>query len=173
MRISLFLIPLLLLLASCAGRPDAVIDPPVVIGTSVGDQAPDFTLPDTSGAPVSLAKYRGKVVLLDFWASWCGPCLVKLPDVRSIWEKYRDRDFVILSVSVDYTTAAWKAFIAKEHLDWVHVYDDQKSLYGAIARYNVGGIPDMYLIDREGKVASSRMYTGRSEMEAAIEAALK
>lgn len=154
-----FLLPALFILAGCADpvsdEPLGVITP---IGVEVGKPAPDFYLPDTAGRTVRLSNYRGKVVYLDFWASWCDPCLALLPSLKQVWGDYQDKNFVIIGVSFDYNQKTWKEYLAGENLDWVQAYDDGKSVSGAAQIYRVEAIPQSYLIDEEGMVIGKNIH---------------
>jgi peroxiredoxin len=140
------------------------------IGTEVGNRAPDFTLLDTSGKALSLSQLRGQVVLLDFWASWCAPCIAQLPAMKTVLAKYRDQGFIILGVSSDFTTAAWKSYIGREGLDWRHVYDAGDPS-GAFATYNVRAIPQTYLLDRDGVIVQAGLHG--DQLDTAIQSVLK
>ncbi len=121
---------------------------------NIGGTAPDFTLQSPTGENVSLSALRGKVVLLDFWATWCGPCLRELPNVKALYEKYHSKGLEIMGVSLDDAKTAenWKKMVVAREMTWVH----GSSLQGwecPVARlYNVTAIPRMYIIDREGKI---------------------
>ena len=119
---------------------------------SIGGTAPDITLMTPDSTELSLSSLRGHYVLLDFWASWCGPCLREVPNVKAIYEKYHDKGFEIFGVSLDETAGPWKAAIKKNEMNWHHV----SSLKGwdcpTAKRYNVTGIPRMYIINPEGKI---------------------
>ena len=125
--------------------------------TSIGSVAPDFTLTAPDGKNVSLSDYRGKIVLLDFWASWCGPCLREVPNVKKVYDKFHDKGFEILSVSLDDKKDNWVNAIEKNDLSWGHV----SSLKGwgcPVAKlYNVSGVPAMLLIDKEGKIVATKL----------------
>jgi peroxiredoxin len=169
MRTLLFLC-LLLTLGACADTGTPVTPTVVRVGTALGDLAPDFTLLDTSGNPLTLSQLRGKVVLLDFWASWCIPCRVQLPDFRTVQEKYRDRGFIIVGISSDFSIEAWKEYIRSEDLDWLHVYDSKDSLSPYI-RYDVTGIPRTWLLDRDGFVVRSGLHG--NQLDTAVAAVLQ
>jgi len=123
-------------------------------GVMAGTQAPDFTQPTPSGKMVSLRDYRGKYVLVDFWASWCGPCRQENPAVVKAYNEYKGRNFDVLSISVDDEKgrAKWVKAIADDQLPWTQV-SDLKGLENAAARlYHVTGVPQNFLIDPNGKI---------------------
>ena len=125
--------------------------------TAIGSPAPDFTEKDTNGKPVRLSDFRGKYVLLDFWASWCGPCRKENPNVVKAYNKYKDRNFTIISVSLDQTKAPWLAAIEKDGLYWTHVSDLKGFDDAAATLYEVHAIPVNYLIDPDGKIIATRL----------------
>ena len=141
----------------------------------VGQEAPNITLPNPNGKPYSLSDLRGKVVLLDFWASWCGPCRRENPNVVKVYDRYKDQGFTVFSVSLDgldSRTAArfneeqrsefmaqqktrWVDAIKQDNLKWeYHVSDLKKWECAPAATYGVTSIPRTFLIDREGKIAA-------------------
>ena len=121
-----------------------------------GQVLPDFSSPvfDLEGNPILLAEYRGKVVLLDFWAVWCGPCLGEIPRIKAIYEKYHDKGFDVIGVSLDEDEAALRAYINENEMPWRHIFDAQKWPGDLVQQYGVRGIPAPFLIDRKGKVIS-------------------
>ena len=118
-----------------------------------GQSAPDFTLSDPDGQPVSLSQFKGKMVLMDFWASWCSPCIADLGILRKIKEQVAAQPVVFLNVSLDANEGAWKRAIAKHQIQGVHVRSD-----GAVTRaYNVFDIPRYYLVDPQGLIVEDRL----------------
>lgn len=122
--------------------------------TGIGKMAMDFTQNDTLDKPVSLSNFKGKYVLLDFWASWCGPCRAENPNVVAAYNKYHDKGFNILSVSLDQPTGRekWLKAIHDDNLTWTHV-SDLKFWDNAVAKeYGIQAIPQNFLIDPDGKI---------------------
>jgi peroxiredoxin len=129
--------------------------------------APDFTLADAKGAPVKLSDYQGKVVLLNFWATWCGPCKVEIPWFVEFEKKYKDRGFAMLGVSMD--EDGWKAvklFASQERINYPLLIGNDRvaQLYGGI-----DSLPSTFLIDRKGRIASIHLgIVSKSDYEAEI-----
>ena len=122
-----------------------------------GRVAPVFTLAQRDGQMLSLTDLRGKVVLVDFWASWCGPCRALFPWAKEFYKKYHDKGVEILGVSVDDDVKAWEKALDTEKLPWLHVRDAKlpNGKRAASDLYDVTGIPHLVLIDREGKIVKS------------------
>jgi peroxiredoxin len=122
---------------------------------AIGNMAPDFTMADTEGKLVSLSSFKGKYVLVDFWASWCGPCLGENPNVVANFNKYKSKNFTILGVSLDEDKAKWLAAIKADNLTWTHV-SDLKGWFNAAAKmYGVESIPFNLLLDPSGKIIAT------------------
>ncbi len=123
------------------------------IGPTVpGALAPDINLKTPEGETLALSSLRGKVVLIDFWASWCGPCRKENPNVKKLYEKYKDKGFEIYAVSLDNNGDRWKAAIAKDGLPWKHVSDLGGWKSSAAQLYGVRSIPQTFLLDQEGRI---------------------
>ena len=124
----------------------------------VGKQAPDLSLPDADGRDVSLASYRGKYVLVDFWASWCGPCRMENPNVVKAHDQFKDKkNFAILGVSLDKDKADWQKAIQDDKLDWTQISDLKYWNSKAVAVFQFQGIPFNVLIDPKGKIIASSL----------------
>ncbi|MFT4760104.1 MAG: peroxiredoxin [Paraglaciecola sp.] len=124
---------------------------------SIGGQAPDFTMNDEEGNPKKLSDFRGQVVLVDFWASWCGPCRKENPSVVKMYEKYKEKGFEILSVSLDKDKSRWLGAIEKDNLTWSHVSDLKGWKNEAAQLYGVRSIPETVLLDSEGKIIARKL----------------
>lgn len=119
---------------------------------NIGGMAPNFELTTPDGKKLSLYDLRGHIVLLDFWASWCGPCLAEVPNLKAIYEKYHGKGLEILGVSLDEKEAAWKGAIERKGLTWQHVSSLKGWKCPVAQRFKVTGIPRMYIIDAQGKI---------------------
>ena len=125
--------------------------------SGVGNEAPEIDLPDPNGQNISLSSFRGKYVLVDFWASWCGPCRRENPNVVKMYEKYKDDGFEIYGVSLDSNKDRWLGAIAKDRLTWTHVSDLAKWNSIAAKSYGVRSIPHTVLLDKEGKIMDIKL----------------
>ncbi|MBL4594458.1 MAG: AhpC/TSA family protein [Flavobacteriales bacterium] len=129
-----------------------------MVNLFIGDPAPDFTLNDTKGNPLSLSSLKGKVILIDFWASWCRPCRAENPNVVKAYDKYHSKGFDILSVSLDKDKNKWVAAIKQDNLKWPnHVSDLQAWGSSVVPLYGIGGIPFTLLIDKDGIILGKNL----------------
>lgn len=126
---------------------------------------PDFNEKDLAGEPLSIAKYKGKIVLIDFWATWCPPCVGELPNVIAAYKKYHDKGFEIIGISLDKDEAALKSFIAAKGITWQQYFDGKGWESKLGQQYGIQSIPATFLLDREGKVIAKDLRGSALEAE--------
>lgn len=131
---------------------------------NTGDLAPEIVLPNLNGDSISLSSLRGKIVLIDFWASWCAPCIKEQPELAHLYKKYKDADFKggkgfdIYGVSLDSKKAAWEKTIKKLKINWTQV-SDLKFWSSPVAQtYHIDALPFNVLIDGEGKIIAMNLH---------------
>jgi len=122
-----------------------------------GAKFPDFNEKDLDGKPLSVANYKGKVVLVDFWATWCGPCVGELPNVLKAYETYHKKGFEIIGISLDSNEKKLKDFIAEKKMPWRQYFDGKGWGNKLAAKYGVNSIPATYLLDGEGKIIAKNL----------------
>lgn len=138
---------------------------------STKQKAPDFSLPTPDGKTmIGVKDYRGKLLLIDFWASWCGPCRKAIPHVKEVYEKYKSKGLEVLSVSIDKSNEAWKKALEEEKMPWAQVCAPEAGKEIMLS-YQFSIIPYIILVDREGNIVAKGLRG--SSIEAAIEEALK
>ena len=125
--------------------------------TGIGSVAPEFTMNDQNGNPVSLSSFKGKYLLIDFWASWCSPCRQENPNVVRTYKKYKDKGFDILGVSLDRDKSSWLKAIESDKLSWTHVSDLKYWQNEVAVLYGVQSIPHTVLLDKEGKIIAKNL----------------
>ena len=124
---------------------------------AIGSVLPEFSQADTSGVQVTLSSFRGKYVLIDFWASWCRPCRQENPNVVANFQKYKDKNFTVLGISLDKARPAWIEAIHMDGLTWTHLSDLQGWANAVAQQFQIQSIPQNILIDPEGKIIGKNL----------------
>jgi peroxiredoxin len=124
--------------------------------TAGGAKAPDFTLPDVNGNQVTMSSLKGKIKIIDFWASWCGPCRLNNPALKKLYEEFHEKGLEIIGISLDTDKAAWKKAIEKDGLTWTNVSSLKGWECEIVRLYNVSGVPALFVLDENNNI----MQTG-------------
>lgn len=138
---------LLFVVVSCKSRQKALVEE---------DKTPDFTLNDINGGKVTLSDFRGKVVVVEFWATWCPPCRESVPEMKSLYEKFKGKDFELLGISLDQGGSALSdvsSFAKEQGIGYPVLMDDDK----ASAAFGVTNIPAIFVVDKQGKIAGKHV----------------
>jgi peroxiredoxin len=125
---------------------------PISQQVNIGSPAPDFTMNDINGRPFTLSSLKGKVVMIDFWATWCPPCVRSIPEAKNIWNTFKKQDFALLGVSLDKNLDTWKNYVTEQQMSWIQVADGNFWDNKAAVLYGIGSIPSVWILDKEGNV---------------------
>ena len=123
----------------------------------VGKTVPELVMPDLNGKDLSISSFRGKYLLIDFWASWCGPCRMENPNVVKAYNDFKGKNFTILGVSLDKDKDSWKKAISQDHLNWPQMSDLKYWNSQAVETFGFQGIPFNVLVDPSGKVIAQEL----------------
>jgi peroxiredoxin len=134
-----FLVACSAFIISCSAQP------------KIGAFAKDINLPNGNNQTISLAALKGKIVLVDFWASWCRPCRQTVPGLKKLYDTYHDKGFEIYGVSLDENKDAWQRAIQQDQSNWIHVNDNSGSIAN---QWNISVIPTTFLVDQTGKIVA-------------------
>ncbi len=146
-------------------------DMDVIRKLAIGKEPIPFEVTDIKGNPLSLEKYKGKVVLLDFWATWCMPCLQEMPNVKRVYKQYQKEGFEIIGISLDRQRSALDSYIRKNDIKWPQYYDGKYWNNDIAMKYRIRSIPATFLLDRKGKIRYKSLRG--SELARAVEKLIK
>ena len=136
-----------------------------------GALAPDFTLPDLDGNLITMSSIKGKIKIIDFWASWCGPCRMNNPALRKIYQEFHSKGLEIIGVSLDSNKVGWKKAIEKDGLDWINVSSLKGWDCDVVRQYNVKGVPALFILNENNRIIGSGLRD--EELRAFLEERLK
>ena len=137
---------------------------PIQEKNNTENPAPNFTMQSAEGNAISLSQFKGKVVMIDFWATWCPPCVKSIPEVKNLWKKYKDKGLVILGVSLDKDLQVWQTYIKNNDMTWFQVADGKFWENDAAILYGVESIPNVCIIDQKGNIVAKGLNPmGQSE----------
>ncbi|MFI5155646.1 MAG: peroxiredoxin family protein [Chitinophagales bacterium] len=131
----------------------------------LGQTAPDLSLPDMNGNQVGLSHLRGKVILIDFWASWCAPCRRNNPNLVRLYKKYHELGLEIYGISIDNNGEHWKEAVQQDKMDWIQVNDDKGWDASSVNLYGINAIPASFLVDKQRIVRQIDLSARHLEME--------
>jgi len=140
---------------------------------AVGKPFPDFAETDLGGQPLSLGAYKGKLVLVDFWATWCGPCVGELPNVLAAYKKYHDQGFEIVGISLDQDEAKLTSFLKEQGITWAQYFDGKGWDNKLAVKYGIQSIPATFLLDGDGTIVAQDLRGGALDAELARRLAKK
>ncbi len=123
--------------------------------TDQGADAPDFTLPDINGNQVTMSSVKGKIKIIDFWASWCGPCRLNNPALKKLYEEFHEKGLEIIGVSLDTSKGAWEKAIEKDGLGWINVSSLKGWECETIRLYNVSGVPSLFILNENNRIIAT------------------
>ena len=139
-------------------------------GLKAGAQFPNFSEKDVMGNPVSIASYKGKVLLVDFWATWCGPCVREVPTVVKTYENYHPKGFEIVGISLDQDKSKLTNFTKEKNMTWQQYFDGKGWENKLASKYGIQSIPATFLLDRDGKIIAADLRG--EDLSAAVEKAV-
>jgi peroxiredoxin len=123
-----------------------------------GTKFPDFAEKDLQGNPLSVAKYKGKLVLVDFWATWCVPCVAELPNIIKAYNKHHSNGFEVIGISLDQDEQKLKSFLKAKEIPWPQYFDGKEWQNKLAAKYGIDSVPATFLLDRQGKIIAQDLH---------------